>query len=309
MIAPPLYLICLAIELVYAFIRFLVAALAATALGWGPDTTGLVALGVAMFPPVWSILTFLGVHGGWGLMWEYGARRPSTRDRVTVDPILSDLRRRGAARPWLWLVIDDPSPNAQAVGRTVYISSGLIGHPSLAPVLAHELGHFGALGSDMLLALIRLEVPGLRSLRVYLELTGRPVAAGLVRTLSGGASWQLPIMRSLWRGHFRRHERHADRVARRLGHGPELAAYLDTYERPLETASAFRRGRTHPYAEHRIAGLDSQHPGGPGLLAGFRDSVGRSFRRPPVAVGSQDLRCSRSASACASRSSTLPFQG
>jgi len=255
MIAAPLYLICLGTELIYVFIRFTVAVMVATALGYDADTASLIALTFAVFPLLWSIGTFLGIPGGWGLMWEYGARRPSHRDKATVKPVLAELRQRGGRGPLLWFVIDDPTPNAQAVGRTIYINSGLIGDPHLAAVLAHECGHITASTANVLLALIRLEFPGLRAARVYLRLVDFSPLPGLVRVLSGGASWQLPIIWSLWQWYFRRSEHRADRVAKRLGYGHELATYLDVYERPMDVASPFGRGRTHPYAEHRIGRL------------------------------------------------------
>jgi len=179
MIAPPLYLICLAIELIYVLIRFIVVLVMTAVLGHDGYTAVLVALGVATFPLVWSAVTLLGVPGGWGLMWELGARRPSRREKATVKPILAELRRQGARRPMMWFVVDDPTPNAEAIGRTIYIRSSLIDHPSLAAVLAHECGHMGILGSQMLLALTRLEFPGLRALRVYFDVAGDRVLAWL----------------------------------------------------------------------------------------------------------------------------------
>lgn len=173
----------------------------------------------------------------------------------SVDPVLHELRRRGAKTPIVWFVIDDPVPNAQTLGRTIYINSGMIGHPSLDATLAHECGHIATRIGDKLLALVRLEFPGLRLLRVYLETEGWMITARVVRVLSGGASWELPVIRSLWAAYLRRGEHLADRYAKRLGYSYELVEYLDVYERPLDGAMPFRRGRTHPYAEQRIGRL------------------------------------------------------
>ena len=123
-------------------------------------------------------------------------------------------------------------------------------------MLAHECGHIAQLDGERLLALIRLEFPGLRALRVYLGSSTGYRCAGMVRVLSGGASWQLPIIRPLWQGYFRRSEHRADRVHATSATDTSWRTYLDVYERPVDTATPFRRGRTHPYAEHRIGRLD-----------------------------------------------------
>lgn len=256
MIMLPLYLLCLALELVHVLARFLVAYGIARVFGIAEDPAAWIAGAVALLPLVLSLATyFFRLPGGWGLFWELGARRPSPRERESVEPVLDELRRRGAETPATWFVIDDPVPNAQTLGRTIYINSGIIGHPSLDATLAHEAGHIATRIGDRLLALVRLEFPGLRLLRVYLETEGWTLVAKSVRGLSGGVSWELPVIRSLWGAHLRRSEHAADRYAKKLGYSYELAEYLDVYERPLDGASPFRRGRTHPYAEQRIGRL------------------------------------------------------
>lgn len=257
MIAAPLYLICLTIELIHVLPRFTLAFFVAAGLGCDEDTAALIALVVAFFPLIWSVGTLLGIPGGWGMKREFGARRPSHREKTIVKPVLDELRRRGMRRRVVWFVNDNPTPNAQAIGSTIYINSGLIDHSSLAAVLAHECGHIARSSARVLLALIRLELPGVRVLRVYLALIENRVLATLVRVFSGGGTWQLPVISSLWRVYFRRSEHRADRWARRQGYGYELAAYLDTYDRPIDIASPFGVGRTHPYAEQRIDRLTS----------------------------------------------------
>jgi|GEM_PF-4295405 len=96
----------------------------------------------------------------------------------------------------------------------------------------------------MLLALIRLEVLELRGLRVYIDVTGPRLTAWLIGCLTGGASWQLPIITTRLKGH-RRNERHADRVTATSATDPNLATYLDACGRPVETASALQ-SRPHP---------------------------------------------------------------
>lgn len=207
-------------------------------------------------PLVLSLATyFFRLPGGWGLFWELGARRPSHREKETVQPALDELRRRGAKTPFAWFVIDDPVPNAQTLGRTIYINSGMIGHPSLDATLAHECGHIATRIGDRLLALVRLEFPGLRLVRVYLETEGWTITAKVARVLSGGASWELPVIRSLWAVYLRRAEHAADRYAKKLGYSYELVEYLNVYERPIDGATPFRRGRSHPFAEQRIGRL------------------------------------------------------
>ncbi|NOY54376.1 MAG: M48 family metalloprotease [Actinobacteria bacterium] len=236
--------------------RFLIAYGIVSLLGASDDLAMALAGGVAFLPLLLSLATFLfGLPGGWGLYGELGARRPSLREKAVFEPVLAKLRRRGGRMPKAWFVIDDPVPNAQTLGRTVYVNSGMIGHPSLEAALAHECGHIETRIGDRLLALVRLEFPGLRVVRVYIDSIGWTITAKIVRVVSGGVSWELPILRSLWAAYFRRGEHAADRYAKRLGHSFELAEYLDVYERPLDGATPFRRGRSHPYAEQRIGRL------------------------------------------------------
>lgn len=256
MITLPLYLLCLALELVHVLARFLVVYGIARVFGVAEDLAAWIAGAIAFLPLLLSFATyFFRLPGGWGPFWELGARRASQRERETVQPVLDELRRRGANTPTTWFVIDDPVPNAQTLGRTVYINSGMIGHPSLDATLAHECGHIATRIGDSLHALVRLEFPGLRILRVYLETEGWTVTAKTVRALSGGASWELPVIRSLWAAYLRRAEHAADRYAKQLGYSYELVEYLDIYERPLDGATPFRRGRSHPFAEQRIGRL------------------------------------------------------
>ncbi len=256
MITLPLYLLCLAFELVHVLARFLVAYGIVRAFGAAEDPAAAIAGAIAFLPLMLSLATYVfGLPGGLGLFWELGARRPSRRERETVGPALDELRRRGAKTPVAWFVIDDPVPNAQTLGRTIYINSGMIGHPSLDATIAHECGHIATRIGDRLLALVRLEFSGLRVLRVYLETEGWTITAKIVRVISGGASWELPVVRSLWVTYFRRAEHTADRYAKRLGYSYELVEYLDVYERPFDGATAFRRGRSHPFAEQRIGRL------------------------------------------------------
>jgi Zn-dependent protease with chaperone function len=265
MITLPLYLLCLALELVHVLARFLVAFGIARAFGVVEDPAAWIAGLIAFLPLVLSLATyFFGLPGGWGLFWELGARKPSPREMATVEPVLDELRRRGAKTPTMWFVIDDPVPNAKTLGRTIYINSGMLGHPSLDATLAHECGHIATRIGDRLLALVRLEFPGLRVLRVYLDTEGWTLTAKVVRVLSGGAAWELPVIRSLWAAYLRRAEHAADQCAKKLGYSYELVEYLDVYERPLDGATPFRRGRTHPYAEQRIGRLQRAS----------RDSVG-----------------------------------
>ncbi len=256
MITLPLYLLCIAIELVHVLARFLVAYGIARTFGVAEDPAAWTGGVVASLPLMLSLATyFFHLPGGWGLFWELGARKPSAREKETVEPVLDELCRRGAKTPVAWFVIDDPVANAQTLGRTIYLNSGMIGHPSLDATLAHECGHIATHTGDRLLALVRLEFPGLRMLRVYLETEGWTTVAKIVRVLSGGVSWEQPIIRSLWAAYLRRGEHAADRYAKTLGYSYELAEYLDVYERLLDGASSFRRGRTHPYAEQRIGRL------------------------------------------------------
>lgn len=162
------------------------------------------AAGIAFLPLLLSLATHLFcLVGGEVSVWG-SARGPSQREWATVEPVSEESRRRGAMRTLTWFVIDGPVPNAQALGRTIYIKSGMIGHPSLDATLVHECDHIVTRIGDRLFALVRLEFPGVRMLRVYVETEGWTITAKVVRALYGGASWELPVIRSLWAAHLRR---------------------------------------------------------------------------------------------------------
>ncbi len=256
MIMLPLYLLCLALELVHVLARFLVAYGIARALGVGEDPAAWIAGVVAFLPRLRSLTTyFFPLPGGWGLLWELGARRPSPCEKETVKPVLDELRRRGAKTPVTWFVIDDPlSERPDAPKNDLHQQRNdrpsITGCNPCARVRSHCHPHRRPAARPG-----PSQVPGLRLLRIYLETEGWPITAKNARVISGGASWELPIIRSLWAAYLRRAEHAADRYAKKLGYSYELVEYLDVYERSLDGASPFRRGRSHPYAEQRIGRL------------------------------------------------------
>ena len=99
MITLPLYLLCFAFELVHVLARFLVAYGIARVSGVTEDPAAWIAGAVAFLPLVLSLATYLfRLPGGWGLVWELGARRPSPREKETVDGNVTECRTSSSVR-------------------------------------------------------------------------------------------------------------------------------------------------------------------------------------------------------------------
>ncbi len=276
-----LYALTLACELpgvlARAYIGFFAFWLLAAISGLSLTLRTTVAFTCGLAPIAWSVSALVCPAGGaWGWRLASGARAPSRRERQAYAAALAQLqasaaalaqpqagvsqRQAGAPRllpePRL-LVLDDPLPGAWACGDALMLTRALLGHPALAAVLAHELGHITTLDARLALAVGRLTrwrrpLPrpdhGGRGL-------GIGIRARLWWLLRGGLGALL--LRALWASWWRRREHAADTHAARLGQALELAALLEGELLGEDHAVPFLWLSAHPYpyAELRIERL------------------------------------------------------
>ena len=197
--------------------------------------------------------------------------RPTPKSRlILVDDAWRLLRavEPGIPEACAVYLLDDPIPAGAARGRSVVLSRGLLESDSLAPVLAHELGHTGSLDGRLTEALDRLklwgEPPGPADPRA--EAAGQPIGqehrgiiSGLIRLifLLAGGGCAARLLAPLWAAYWRGREYAADAFAASLGQGEDLARHLAD----LEQAVDFPRRRfpfdlaEHPPVAHRIERL------------------------------------------------------
>jgi len=269
-----LYLLTLAGEVVLgAGIRWLLTYLGAAVLGTliplGPGAEQLALL-AALVPLAWSLLGLFFPGGGFVWTRRIGARRPSAEEAGLIDDAWQLLR---AAEPSISeahpvYLLDDPIPAGAARGRSVVLSRGLLETDSVAPVLAHELGHVGSLDGRLTEALDRLRLwgqsPGPADPRG--EAAGRSAAEerrglfagliGLIFRLAGGGC-AAALLAPLWSAYWRAREYAADAYAASLGQGEDLARHLAEIEQAID----FPRRRfpfdlaEHPPIAHRIERL------------------------------------------------------
>lgn len=247
-------------------------------IGWkmeGPTTGYVLAFG----PLVWSVAALVGIPSGGTLTrWEFGARRPSEREREAIEAALDLLVRPKVRRPRRVYVIDAPTINAHVVGTTLYVERGLITAPDLPAVLAHELGHVNSLDGRLIHATRRLMVPGTLLLgrlgmnTALVSMAFHPLGqvggcgcgtfylAMLLGCLGGGNTWLL--LGPLWTRYWRQREYQADAYAARLGQARPLADALQ-WQQVHDFATPWQRGRTHPYTEQRIERLRQIVEGAP----------------------------------------------
>lgn len=268
-----LYLLTLAGEVVLgAGVRWLLTYLGAAVLGafvpLGPGAEQLALL-AALLPLAWSVLGLL--LPGHGFVWtrRIGARRPSAEEAGLIDDAQQLLRAVDPGLPEARAVylLDDPIPAGAARGRSVVLSRGLLETDSVAPVLAHELGHTTTLDGRLTEALDRLELwgepigpadPRIDAGQPARE-ERRGVFAGLTRLIfrlaAGGCA--AALLAPLWAAYWRSREYAADAYAASLGQGEDLARHLADIELSLD----FPRRRfpfdlaEHPPVAHRIERL------------------------------------------------------
>jgi Zn-dependent protease with chaperone function len=223
----------------------LLAEAALFAIAWFGVIRALLAL-------VWPIGTT------WWWRQSVGGRGPSGPELVSFTDALDTLKAQdGSVRgPRHWFVLDDPDLAAAVCDDTLMLTRGLLDSDYLTPVLAHELGHLNSMDGRLTCALNRVIVkeprrdpdaeqefpPGL------LRLTWRAV----MWFLRGGLG--LKLLGTTWAVWWRQREYAADRYAKDLGQGEDLADYMEThalfYDRPVPFI--WNSLHTHPPTELRI---------------------------------------------------------
>lgn len=248
-----LYLLTLAAEaMLGASARWLLTYLGAATVG------AIVSLGLsaeelawisALAPLVYSTLGL--VLPGQGRLWRarLGARRTSLGER---DRLLTALELLRAHLPRLndkvrYYVLDDPLPGAGVRGRALILTRGLIESESLAPVVAHELGHIHSFDGRLTEALQRLAVwpdplgPSKHhgAPRPSDEFSREPERSLpwsclrlLLRLAGGGVAEQ--VLSPLWSAYWRTREYAADAYAASLGQAEDLARHLEDFEQPFD---------------------------------------------------------------------------
>lgn len=267
-----LYLLTLTGEVVLgASVRWLLTYLGASALGaivpLGPDA-GQLAWLAALLPLGWSLLGL--TFPGRGFLWtrRVGARRPSADETMAIEDARQlllgfDPSLRGSHVVY---VLDDPLPAAAARGRSMILTRGLLESESVAPVLAHELGHTRSLDGRLTEALNRLELwsgPLEPRCGVQARSTvddGRdgllPICARWTFRLAAGGRAER-LLSPLWAAYWRGREYAADAYAASLGLGEDLALYLADQELPFDAPQRrlpFNRAE-HPPVALRIERL------------------------------------------------------
>jgi Zn-dependent protease with chaperone function len=216
---------------------FVPLGLSAEALAWA----------AAVAPLAYSVLGL--VLPGQGRRWHrsVGARRPTVEEAGAIEDALGELRSVKSSRsgPTNFYVLDELLPVAAVRGHTVIVSRGLVESESLAPVLAHELGHVDSLDGPLTEALVRLilwrdplaPVPPEHG-QDYMDKPGAKggLLLGLARwalRLAGGSVTQ-QLLKPLWAAHWRAREYAADAYAASLGQAEELARHLTEQELPFD---------------------------------------------------------------------------
>ena len=245
----PLYVATLLGQWFCAAFRYFAALLAfwllGTIFGWDLPA-GTLALIVALAPLAISVATLVLPLGSWWFQQQEGGRGPSERERAVFEMAFEQLRGadpnlRGPRR---WFVLDRPEPNACAYADTLMVTRGLLDSPAFPAVLAHELGHLNSSDARVSAALYRITTwPR--------EPTPKPFK--LLAFLISGRIGMWPL-RTPWAIYWRRREQVADSYAAKLGQGPALAAYLDSYALAGDLPTPFKDfgGSSHPWTEHRI---------------------------------------------------------
>jgi Zn-dependent protease with chaperone function len=233
-------------------------------------SAGAIALAVAFAPLAWSVLGLLSP--GRGSVWRrrLGARRASAEEALCIRDAIETLRGNDPdlPEPAALCILDEPLPAAAVRGRALILSRALLDFDSLAPVLAHELGHANTLDGRLTEALERLELWGdplgpLRSERGGEESFETRDEGGF---LLGCARWALRLagggcaewlLSPLWAAYWRSREHAADAYAASLGQAEDLARHLTDYELPFDAPQPhllFNRAQ-HPPVALRIERL------------------------------------------------------
>lgn len=120
---------------------------------------------LAALPMIWSLMSYLGLGGGFSLTrLALGARQPSRREMQTIlerlQMIRAGLPREALSFSHIFIRDDSSLATTYTVGTTLYISSGAVRDERyLEVLLAHELGHVNNGDGGLVLALRRLVFP------------------------------------------------------------------------------------------------------------------------------------------------------
>jgi Zn-dependent protease with chaperone function len=219
--------------------------------GWGWPVN-LPAVVIGFGPLAISLATLALPLGGWWFQQQQGGRRPSERERAVFEAAFEQLR---GADPQLrpprrWFVVDDPEPNACAYADTLMVTRGMLESPSFPAVLAHELGHLNTSDARVSAAIVRITTPPRQPLEFPFRL--------LAFLISGRIG--IALVKTPWAIYWRRREAVADQYAARLGQGPALAGYLDSYALEGDLPIPFKDfgESSHPWTEHRIDDLEAR---------------------------------------------------
>lgn len=250
----PLYAATFALQAFCGWVRSLAAALVLLIVTWimGWELPiDYLALVIGFGPLAVSLATLVLPLGGWWFEQQQGGRRPSEREAAVLEMAFAGLASVDPQLrpPHRWFVVDDPEPNACAYADILMVTRAMLDSPAFPAVLAHELGHLNTSDARVTAAVHRMTTPPREPVGFPLRL--------IVYLASGRAA--MALVRKPWAIYWRRRERIADEYAARLGQGPALAAYLDTYglEGDLPTPFKDFGDSSHPWTEHRIEGLEA----------------------------------------------------
>lgn len=251
----PLYVVTWGLLAFCGWLRSLAAALVLLIVTWiaGWDLPiDALALVIGFAPLVISLATLVLPLGGWWFQQQEGGRTPSERERAVFESAFEQLRGADPdlRAPRRWFVTDDPEPNACAYADTLMVTRGMLESPSFPAVLAHELGHLNTSDARVSAAIVRMTTPPRSPV-------GFPFR--LIAYLASGRIG-MAIMRTPWAMYWRRREVIADSYAAKLGQGPALEAYLDTYALDGDLPTPFKAfgDTSHPWTEHRIDDLEAR---------------------------------------------------
>ena len=249
----PLYVVTWLLQCISAAARYFVL----YAIIWVPDKIeylGLpvknLALLIAVAPLLISLATLVLPWGGW--LWEQqqGARTPSEREQAVFDFAFAELTEKDPLPlrpPRRWCVLDEPEPDGYAFAITLMLTRGLLDSPFCPALLGHEMQHLNS-GDGRLLAALHRILSWPRN-------PTRPAFKPLMFVCNGQAA-MLPV-NIAWSMYFRAREINADNYVKRLGLGPMLAAWLETYALEGDQPTRYKMfsDSSHPWTEHRIANL------------------------------------------------------
>ena len=127
--------VSIALEVVTNVVRFVFFVFVLLTISYRLPSVWLALL-ILGWPVIAALATLVGWPGGALMRWEYGARRPSTRERASMDAAAARLGGDRVRLPRRWYVIDAPLTNASVVGSTLFVTRELVNSPFLDEVLA-----------------------------------------------------------------------------------------------------------------------------------------------------------------------------